>query len=168
MNYGYFDDTNREYVVTRPDTPGLWSNYMGSADFGAIITNNGAGYTFYKSVAQGRLSRFRFNSIPADMPGNFIYLRDNESGDFWSGAWQPVAKDLNDYKYECRFGAGYTIISSEYSRISCKTTYFIPLNQNFEVWRIKLKNNSDKTRKLSIFSLLCTKSSYFRQKKQLI
>jgi N,N'-diacetylchitobiose phosphorylase len=154
MNYGYFDDSNREYVVTRPDTPGLWSNYMGSADFGAIITNNAAGYTFYKSAAQGRLSRFRFNGIPTEMPGKFIYLRDNESGDFWSGAWQPVAKDLSEYKYECRFGSGYTIISSEYSGISCEVTYFIPLHQLYEVWDIKLKNNSNKPRELSLFSFL--------------
>ena len=94
MNYGYFDDEKKEYVITRPDTPQSWSNYLGSTEYGAVITNNAGGYGFYKSGARGRFLRMRFNSIPMDQPGRYFYLRDNESGDYWSASWQPVGKDL--------------------------------------------------------------------------
>lgn len=90
MQYGYFDDEAMEYVVTRPDTPTSWSNYLGSTEYGAVITNNAGGYGFYKSGAQGRFMRLRFNSIPMDQPGRYFYLRDMESKDYWSASWQPV------------------------------------------------------------------------------
>lgn len=93
MKFGYFDDKNKEYVMTRPDTPRPWSNYLGRAEFGALITNNAAAYTFYKSAAQGRLTRFRFNAPPSDMPGKFVYIRDDESEKFWSNSWMPCCKN---------------------------------------------------------------------------
>ena len=92
MQYGYFDDLNNEYVITRPDTPASWSNYLGSPEYGAIITNNASGYGFYKSGARGRFLRLNFNSIPMDQPGRYFYLRDNDDGDYWSASWQPVGK----------------------------------------------------------------------------
>ena len=92
MNYGYFDDPAREYVITRPDTPRAWSNYLGSRRYGAIITNNAGGYSFTRSPASGRFLRHRYNAVPMDMPGRQFYLRDKTSGDYWSAAWQPVVR----------------------------------------------------------------------------
>jgi len=152
MKYGYFDDANREYVITRPDTPRPWSNYLGSLDYGAIITNNAGGYSFYKSALTSRFLRIRPNSVPMDQPGRQFYIRDNESGDYWSSAWQPVGKPLDEYESECRHGTAYTVISSRYSGIETKSTYFVPLNQNFEYWILELKNTSDKPRKLGVFT----------------
>ena len=116
MQYGYFDDNAKEYVITRPDTPQSWSNYLGSTEYGAIITNNAGGYGFYKSGAKGRFLRLRFNSIPMDQPGRYFYLRDKESGDYWSASWQPVGKPLGEYKSTCRHGTAYTVIESAICR----------------------------------------------------
>lgn len=152
MQYGYFDDEAKEYVITKPDTPQSWSNYLGSTEYGAVITNNAGGYGFYKSGAQGRFLRLRFNSVPMDQPGRYFYLRDQESGDYWSASWQPVGKPLDAYKSECRHGTAYTVISSEYAGIATKTTYFVPLGQTFEYWHLQVTNKSDKPRKISAFS----------------
>ena len=152
MRYGYFDDENKEYVITRPDTPQSWSNYLGSTEYGAIITNNAGGYGFYRSGARGRFLRLRFNSIPMDQPGRYFYLRDRQSGDFWSASWQPVGKPLDQYQSTCRHGTAYTIIESRYTGISTESTYFVPLGQTFEYWRLKITNETDQPRQLSIFS----------------
>ena len=152
MQFGYFDDARREYVVTRPDTPRPWSNYLGSTEYGAIITNNAGGYSFYRSAAQGRFTRLRFNSVPLDQPGRYIYLRDRESGDFWSASWQPVGKSLDTYKSECRHGSAYTVITSEYAEIRSEVTYFVPLGRSFECWRVRLTNLSARTRSLNAFT----------------
>jgi cellobiose phosphorylase len=152
MRYGYFDDQAKEYVITRPDTPQSWSNYLGTTNYGAIITNNAGGYGFYKSGAQGRFLRLRFNSIPMDQPGRYFYLRDQESGDYWSVSWQPVGKPLDQFKSTCRHGTAYTIISSEYAGITAEATYFVPLDQLFEYWRLKVTNTSDRPRQISAFT----------------
>ena len=152
MKYGYFDDDAKEYVVTRPDTPQSWSNYLGSTEYGAIITNNAGGYGFYKSGARGRFMRLHFNCIPMDQPGRYFYLRDRESGDYWSGSWQPVGKPLDRYQSECRHGTAYTVISSRYEGIATEATYFVPLGQNFEYWRMKVTNESDRPREISLFT----------------
>ncbi len=137
MQFGFFDDKNKEYVIKRPDTPRSWSNYLGSTEYGAIITNNAGGYSFYQSAAQGRFTRLRFNSIPMDQPGRYIYIHDNDSKDFWSASWQPVGKPLKDYKSECRHGTAYTKICSEYSSIKTETLYFVPLGKLYECWLSK-------------------------------
>ena len=152
MQYGYFDDKNKEYVITRPDTPQSWSNYLGSTEYGAIITNNAGGYGFYKSGAKGRFLRLRFNSIPMDQPGRYFYLRDRNNGDFWSASWQPVGKPLDRYSSVCRHGTAYTTIESSYAGITTETTYFVPLNECFEYWKLKITNKSSLARNLSIFS----------------
>lgn len=154
MQYGYFDDKNKEYVITQPDTPKSWSNYLGSTEYGAIITNNAGGYSFYKSGGMGRFMRIRFNSIPLDQPGRYIYVRDRESKDYWSASWQPVGKPLDKYESECRHGSAYTIISSEYEKIKTETAFFVPLGQIFEVWKIKVTNTDSKKRQLSFFSFV--------------
>ncbi|MDZ7376003.1 MAG: N,N'-diacetylchitobiose phosphorylase [candidate division KSB1 bacterium] len=152
MQFGYFDDQNKEYVITNPKTPKSWSNYLGSREYGAIITNNAGGFSFYKSGGMGRFLRFRFNSIPMDQPGRYIYLRDDENGDYWSASWQPVGKPLDRFKSECRHGTGYTIIRSEYDGIRSKTAYFVPLGKNYEIWKVKISNLGSRTRKLSTFT----------------
>ncbi len=152
MQFGYFDDEQKEYVITRPDTPQSWSNYLGSTEYGAIITNNAGGYGFYRSGAHGRFLRLRFNSVPLDQPGRYFYLRDQESGDFWSASWQPVGKALDAYRSTCRHGTAYTTIESDYSDIHSETTYFVPLGQAFEYWRLRLTNTGKSPRKISVFS----------------
>ena len=154
MQYGYFDDDKKEYVITSPNTPRSWSNYLGSTEYGAIITNNAGGYSFYKSGGQGRFIRMRFNSVPMDQPGRYLYLRDKETADYWSASWQPVGKPLDKYKSICRHGSAYTIIESEYAGIKTETRYFVPMGQTFEVWHLKVTNNSDKVRELSMFSFV--------------
>jgi len=152
MRYGYFDDEAKEYVITRPDTPTSWSNYLGTTEYGAIITNNAGGYGFYKSGARGRFLRLNFNSVPMDQPGRYFYLRDGESGDYWTASWQPVGKPLDAYQSTCRHGTGYTVIESQYADIATETTYFVPLGEAFEYWQLKITNQSDRPREISLFS----------------
>ncbi|MBN2424739.1 MAG: hypothetical protein JXR46_05660 [Calditrichaceae bacterium] len=152
MNFGYFDDQNKEYVITRPDTPRSWSNYLGSTTYGAIITNNAGGYSFFESANQGRFMRLRFNAIPMDQPGRYIYIHDKDDKDFWSASWQPVGKPLKKYKSTCRHGTAYTVIDSEYKKIQSETTYFVPLGKNFECWLLKVKNSDSKKRHLRLFT----------------
>lgn len=148
MKYGYFDDAKKEYVITRPDTPAPWANYLGSPAYGAIISNNAGGYSFEQSGANGRILRYVFNSF--DQPGRYIYLRDDETGDFWSNSWMPVGKPLDTFKSETRHGTAYTVISSEYSDIKTEARYFVPLDQTYEVWSAKVTNNSDKERNITL------------------
>jgi N,N'-diacetylchitobiose phosphorylase len=152
MQYGFFDDTAKEYVITRPDTPLSWSNYLGSTEYGAIITNNAGGYGFYQSGARGRFLRLRFNSVPVDQPGRYFYLRDRDSGEYWSASWQPVGKPLDRYQSTCRHGTAYTVIESRYAGTATEATYFVPLGQTFEYWRLKVTNESDRPRRLAVFT----------------
>ena len=153
MNYGHFDELNKEYIITRPDTPAPWCNYLGSVEYGAIISNNATGYSFVKSGASGRLIRFRFNTMSNDQPGRYIYLRDNQDNDYWSGSWQPVCKPLTEYTSECRHGTSYTRISSWYKGIETNTLYYVPLDKSYEVWHLKVKNNSNTERTISVFGM---------------
>ena len=148
MRYGYFDDRNREYVITRPDTPEPWANYLGSPEYGALISGNAGGYSFARSGANGRILRYVFNSF--DQPGRYIYLRDASDGDFWSASWLPVRKDLSEYKTECRHGMGYTDIRSSYKGIETSALYYVPLEKEYEVWRLKVRNTTDRVRDLTV------------------
>ncbi len=154
MRFGYFDDANKEYVIEKPDTPRSWANYLGSTEYGAIITNNAGGYSFFTSAAQGRLTRLRFDDVPIDQPGRYIYIRDKQSGDYWSNAWQPVGKSLDQFKTTCRHGTAYTIINSQYSKIETETTYFVPLGKHFECWLLKVTNKDSVKRNLSLFTFV--------------
>ena len=153
MQYGYFDLENKEYVITRPDTPAPWANYLGSPEYGAIVSNNGGGYSFVKSGANGRIARYRFNS-KIGLPGRYVYIRDNDTNDYWSCTWQPVGKPLDKYKTVCHHGTAYTVIKSDYADIHSEITYYVPLNKTYEVWRTKVTNTSDKERKLSLFGFI--------------
>ncbi|MDE6608156.1 MAG: N,N'-diacetylchitobiose phosphorylase [Lachnospiraceae bacterium] len=148
MKFGYFDDTKREYVIERPDTPAPWANYLGSPEYGAVISNNAGGYSFAKSGANGRILRYVFNNF--DQPGRYIYIRDNESKDYWSASWQPVGKDLAGYKSECRHGTAYTKMIADYSDIRSEVLYYVPLDKSYEVWNLKLTNLSGTVRSLTV------------------
>ena len=136
------------YVI--PATPAPWANYLGSPEYGAIISNNAGGYSFVKSGANGRVIRYRFNSVAVDQPGRYVYIKDNETGEYWSGSWAPVCKPLEDYKSECRHGTAYTVITSEYKKIKSEVTYYVPKDATYEVWAARITNNDTKPRKLSV------------------
>jgi cellobiose phosphorylase len=150
MTYGFFDDKKREYVITRPDTPLPWINYLGCEAFFGIISNTAGGYSFYRDARLRRLTRYRYNNAPFDFGGRYIYLRDNVDGRFWSPSWQPTRHDAEGYA--CRHGLGYTIIGSTFKRIKTEILYFVPLGEDLEIWELSVTNQSRKTARLSIFS----------------
>jgi cellobiose phosphorylase len=128
MNYGHFDDKKREYIITKPDTPLPWINYLGCEAYFGIISNTAGGYSFYRDARLRRLTRYRYNHVPFDVGGRYIYLRDNASGKFWSPSWQPTQHEAEDYS--CRHGMGYSIIGSTFNKIKAETLYFVPLGEN--------------------------------------
>lgn len=150
MQYGHFDDTRREYVITRPGTPLPWINYLGSEAYFGIISNTAGGYSFYRDARLRRVTRYRYNNVPLDYGGRYFYLRDNGSGEFWSPSWQPTRHEAEGYV--CRHGLGYTIIGSVYKGIEAQTRYFVPLGENLEIWQVTLTNQRDGVVDLSIFS----------------
>lgn len=150
MQYGYFDDARCEYVITRPDTPLPWINYLGSEAFFGLISNTAGGYTFYQDARLRRLTRFRYNGVPYDGNGRYLYLRDDADGRFWSPSWQPTRTTLDDYT--CRHGLGYSQIASTYRGIRAESTYFVPLGQTMEIWRVQITNQRQETADLSLFS----------------
>jgi len=173
MRYGHFDDAAREYVITRPDTPRSWSNYLGSRLYGGIVTQNAGGYSFFRSGGTGRLLRMRFNGVPVDEPGRFVYLRDDADGDYWSASWQPVGKPLvpwdapedaapvagsspttapHQYRARVRHGLGYSVFESRYRGIRTEMTQFVPRDQAFEHWSVVVHNETDAPRTISAFS----------------
>ncbi|MBE3037408.1 MAG: glycosyl transferase, partial [Chloroflexi bacterium] len=150
MKYGYFDDQQREYVINRPDTPLPWINYLGSEAYFGLISNTGGGYSFYRDARLRRLTRYRYNNVPGDSGGRYIYLRDEANGVFWSPTWQPTCTTLEDYS--CRHGLGYTIIQSAHQGIEAATRYFVPLGENLEVWELTLTNYRHQPASLSVFA----------------
>jgi len=149
VRYGHFDDERREYIITRPDTPLPWINYLGSEAYFGIISNTAGGYSFYRDARLRRLTRYRYNNAPLDVGGRYVYLRDDETGDFWSPSWQPTQRELEDYS--CRHGLGYTVIGSKYKGIRAETLYFVPLGEDLEVWRIRVTNDRPTRAKVSLF-----------------
>lgn len=152
MRYGYFDENAREYVIERPDTPAPWINYLGTDEFCSLISNNAGGYSFYRSPKSGRLTRFRFNSIPMDRPGRYVYIRDDLDDTYWSATWQPVGKSLRDYTCVCRHGLGYSRFSAEYKAIRSDFRVFVPVDKPHEIWDLTLTNCSEGERTLSLFT----------------
>jgi N,N'-diacetylchitobiose phosphorylase len=152
MQYGYFDNANREYVITQPDVPASWTNYLGRKNMCTVISHNAGGYSFYKSAQRGRITRFRPNAVPMDRPGHYVYVRDDDTGEYWSISWQPVGKSLHKAKYVCRHGLSYSSFCCRYKGIYAKQTMFIPLDDDVELWDVVLTNKSKNTRHLSVFS----------------
>jgi N,N'-diacetylchitobiose phosphorylase len=154
MRYGHFDNENKEYVIDRPDVPVSWTNYIGLKDLCTVISHNAGGYSFYKSTEHQRVTRFRQNGVPLDRPGHYVYLRDDETGEYWTISWQPVGKDFSKAKYVCRHGLSYSKFQCDYMDIESEQLIFIPLDDDVELWDVKIKNKGGKPRKLSIFSYL--------------
>jgi cellobiose phosphorylase len=149
MRYGTFDDANREYVITHPDTPLPWINYLGSETFFSLISNTAGGYSFYRDARLRRLTRYRYNNAPLDVGGRMIYLHDEASGDVWSPAWQPTRRPIEDYT--CRHGLGYTVIASRRDGIAASMRFFVPLGETLETWQITVANERDEPADLSLF-----------------
>lgn len=154
MQYGRFDNENREYVIERPDVPASWTNYLGVKDLCTVISHNAGGYAFYQSAEHHRITRFRQNGVPLDRPGHYVYLRDDETGEFWSLSWQPVGKpfDVPGTRYECRHGLSYSRFLCEHAGIEAEQLLFIPVNDDVELWDVRIRNVSGRPRRLSVFS----------------
>ena len=162
MRYGSFDDARREYVITRPDTPLPWINYLGNRAFFGLISNTAGGYSFYRDARLRRLTRYRYNNVPLDTGGRYIYLRDDgvspsaegegsgTAGEYWSPTWQPTRRTLDEYT--CRQGLGYTIIGSSYLGIESQLRYFVPLGEDLEIWQLAVTNHRERAARLSVFS----------------
>lgn len=152
MQYGTFDNAHREYVITRPDTPLPWINYLGCEAYFGLISNTAGGYSFYRDARLRRLTRYRYNNAPFDVGGRYIYLRDDAAGEYWSPSWQPTRRELDGYT--CRHGMGYTIIGSTYRGIEASTRYFVPLGENLEIWQLTVTNHRAEPAEISAFSAI--------------
>lgn len=150
MRYGHFDDEHREYVITRPDTPLPWFNYLGTEAYFGLISNTAGGYSFYRDARLRRITRYRYNNVPTDEGGRYIYIRDDATGEFWSPSWQPTRHNAEDYV--CRHGLGYTVIGSTFRGLRAETRYFVPLGESLEIWDLTLANLGGEPRTLSVFS----------------
>jgi cellobiose phosphorylase len=150
MRYGYFDDARREYVISRPDTPLPWINYLGTEAHFGTVSNTAGGFSWHRDARLRRLTRYRYNNVPGDAGGRYLYVRDDADGEYWSPSWQPVRTPLD--AYEARHGLSYTTISSARAGIAVKTAYFIPRGENLEVWRVAVTNDRETAATLSLFS----------------
>jgi len=148
--FGYFDDAAREYVINTPQTPYPWINYLGNQDFFSLISNTAGGYCFYKDARLRRITRYRYNNVPIDMNGRYFYI--NDGGDVWSPGWKPVQAALDSYK--CRHGMGYTAIHGSRNGLAAEALFFVPLNFNGEVHKVKLTNTSGGQKKFTLFSMV--------------
>ena len=152
MRYGHFDNEKREYVIDRVDIPTSWTNYLGVEDTCAVVNHTAGGYLFYKTPEYHRITRFHGNSIPMDRPGHYVYIRDDESRDYWSVSWQPVGKPLEEADYKCIHGMSYSRYMCDYNKIKAEQTLVIPLGDAVELWDVKIKNEDDRPRALSVYS----------------
>ena len=150
MKFGHFDDKSREYVITNPQTPWPWINYLGNEDFFSLISNTAGGYSFYKDAKFRRLTRYRYNNVPMDSGGRYFYIKDEETT--WSPGWKPCKTPLDNY--ECRHGMNYTTIQGEKNGVTGKVLFFVPLKTWAEVQKLTLTNNSGVVKKLKIFSFI--------------
>ena len=150
MKYGYFDREKREYVIERVDVPVSWTNYLGVEDLCAVVNHTAGGYLFYKSPERHRITRFRPNGVPMDRPGHYIYLRDDETGEFWSVSWQPCGGPLE--RYRCRHGLSYSVYECSRSELRAVQTLFIPRGEDVELWDLTLENNGGRPRSLSVYA----------------
>lgn len=150
MEFGFFDDDKKEYVITRPDTPLPWINYLGTENFYGIISNTAGGYCFYQDARLRRLTRYRYNNIPMDNNGRYLYIKDGDI--LWNPMWKPMQVDLD--KYECRHGLGYTRITSQKNDLEVSVLFFIPLESRHEIWQVTIKNRSTVQKKIRLWSFI--------------
>jgi cellobiose phosphorylase len=151
VKYGNFSADGNEYIITRPDTPTPWINYISNQrGYCGIISQAAGGFSFHKDPRDRRITKYRYNNVPVDRPGRYFYIKDNETGEFFSPTWQPVMKKPDSYG--CRHGQGYTIISQELGKIATEALYFVPAGHDCEIWRLKIRNNTDGAKKFSVYS----------------
>ncbi|MBQ8547630.1 MAG: glycosyl transferase [Lachnospiraceae bacterium] len=148
MKFGFFDDANKEYVITTPKTPLPWINYLGCNDFFSLISNTCGGYTLYKDAKLLRLTRYRYNDIPADTNGKYLYIKDGDT--VWNPGWQPTKTELD--AYECRHGIGYSRFTGKKNDVEASVLTFVPMNDTCEVSHLTLTNNSSAKKDLQLFS----------------
>jgi cellobiose phosphorylase len=148
MKFGYFDDANKEYVITNPETPWPWINYLGNQDFFSLISNTAGGYSFYKDAKFRRLTRYRYNNVPMDVGGRYFYIKDDDT--IWSPGWKPTKTPLDNY--ECRHGMNYTIIKGEKNGISAEALFFVPRDTHAEIQKLTLTNKSSSKKSFKLFS----------------
>lgn len=152
MKYGHFDNEKKEYVIDNVALPTSWTNYLGVKDTCVVINHTAGGYMFYKSPEYHRVTRFRGNAVPMDRPGHYVYIRDNDDGDYFSISWQPVGKPLDKAEYKCRHGLSYSIYECLYDKIKASQKMSVPIDDDVELWDVVIKNTDDKPRNLSVFS----------------
>ena len=148
MKFGYFDDANREYVITTPKTPLPWINYLGTDGFFSLISNTCGGYTFYKDAKLLRMTRYRYNDVPNDINGKYFYIKDGNT--VWNPGWKPTQTDLDSY--ECRHGIGYSRFTGVKNGLEASVLTFVPVDDNCEISQVRLTNNSDAVKNISLFS----------------
>ncbi len=148
MKFGYFDDENREYVITTPRTPLPWINYLGCKDFFTLISNTCGGYTFYKDAKLLRMTRYRYNDVPNDINGKYFYIKEGDT--IWNPGWKPTQTELDSY--ECRHGIGYSRFTGAKNKLEASVLTFIPMDDNCEISQIKLTNQGDSEKSISLFS----------------
>ena len=146
--YGHFDDQHREYVITDPQTPWPWINYLGNEDFFSLISNTAGGYSFYKDAKFRRITRYRYNNVPMDNGGRYFYIKDGET--VWNPGWKPCKTPLDFY--ECRHGMSYTRITGKKNGVEASVLFFVPLKKWCEVQKLTLKNESKEVKQLKLFS----------------
>lgn len=150
MEFGFFDDGNKEYVITRPDTPLPWINYLGVKDFFGLISNTAGGYSFFKDAKLRRLTRYRYNNIPMDSNGRYIYIKDEN--EVWNPMWKPTKNNLDNY--ECRHGLGYTKITGVKNNLETETLFFIPPDSRNEIWSLNISNKSNELKKIRLWGFV--------------
>jgi len=148
--YGYFDDANKEYVIKRPDTPLPWINYLGCEKYFGIISNTAGGYSFYMDARLRRLTRYRYNNVPMDTGGRYLYIKDGDT--VWNPGWKPSRVLLDGYS--CRHGMGYTVITGQKNGVEVEVTYFVPPGENMEIWNVRLINHTKREKELILFSFV--------------
>ena len=148
MQFGHFDDVNKEYVIQTPKTPLPWINYLGMDGFFSLVSNTSGGYSFYKDAKLLRLTRYRYNSVPLDSNGHYFYIKDGDT--VWNPGWQPTRTELDSY--ECRHGLGYTRFTSEKNGLKVEDLVFVPVKDSCEISRVTLTNDSDQEKQVSLFS----------------
>jgi cellobiose phosphorylase len=148
--YGHFDDVKKEYIITRPDTPLPWINYLGFEKYFGIISNTSGGYSFYLDARLRRITRYRYNNVPMDVGGRYLYIKDGDT--IWNPGWKPTCTPLDNYS--CRHGLGYTVITGKKNDVEVEITYFVPLRENMEIWKVNIKNHGNQRKKLTLFSFV--------------
>lgn len=150
QKYGTFSEDRKEFIITRPDTPRPWVNYISNGRYSGLVSHTGGGFSFCPSPRDDRITRWRYNSLPVDRPGRYLYLRERRSGLYWSPTWQPTATALEEFR--CHHGVYYTRIVSAFRGIEAEVLYFVPLDDDLEIWRVTMRNTLQTPSELDLFA----------------